>query len=80
MDFLILGAKKTFIYLWKLFTMTLILRHFDLKHDIQIETNILGYAIDRILNQMISDYLDQLFSNYVTHKNLNPIFSKSEIG
>ncbi len=29
---------------------------------------------------MTSDHLDQISSNHVTHKNLNPISSKSEIG
>ncbi len=29
---------------------------------------------------MTSDHLDQLFFDYMTHENLNPISSKSEIG
>ena len=33
-DFLISGAKETFIYLQKLFTKGLILQHFDLEHHI----------------------------------------------
>ncbi len=54
-DFLTLGAKKTFIYLRKAFTKTLILRYFDLEYHIQIETNALEYAIGRVLSQMTLD-------------------------
>ncbi len=79
-DFLTPGAKKAFIHLWKTFTKTPILRHFDPKRHIRIETDTSRYAIGRVLSQMISDHLDQLFSNHLTHKNLNPISSKSEIG
>ena len=49
-DFLTPKAKKTFIYLKKTFTKALILRHFDPKYYIQIETNALGYAISRVLS------------------------------
>ncbi len=80
MDFFISEAKKTFIYLWKAFSEALILRHFDPERHIRIETNTLRYAISGVLSQMISDHLDQLSSDYVTHKNLDPISSKSEIG
>ncbi len=79
-DFLTLGAKKAFIYLQKAFIGALFLRHFDLEHHIWIETDALGYTIGRVLSQMILNHLDQLFSNYVTHKNLNLIFSKFKIG
>ncbi len=79
-DFLTPGAKEAFIHLRKAFTKALILRHFDPEYYIRIETNVLGYAIGRVLSQIISDHLDQLFSNHVTQKNLNPIFSKSKIG
>ena len=78
-DFLISGAKKTFIYLQKAFIEILIIRHFDPKRYIWIETNILGDAIVEILSQMISDYLKQHSSDHVTHKNLDPISSKSKI-
>ena len=81
-DFLTFGAKKTFIYLCKAFTEALILRHFDLKRHIWIETDVLGYVIGRVLNQMTLDYLDyldQFFSNYITYKNLDLIFSQSKI-
>ncbi len=78
-DFLTLGAKEAFIHLRKAFTKALIFRHFDLNRHIWIETDASGYTIDGILSQMTSDHLDQLTSNHVTHENLNPIFSKSEI-
>ena len=71
-DFLISGAKKAFNRLRKAFTETLILRHFDPKCHIQIETNALGYAIGEIFSQMAPN---QHFSDHVTHKNPN-----SEIG
>lgn len=76
-DFLTSKAKKTFIHLQKTFTKALIIKHFDLECYIYIETNALEYAIGRILSQMI---LDQSFFDHVTHKNLDPNFSKSEIG
>ena len=75
MDFLTFEAKKTFIHLWKPFTKALILRHFDLKCHIWIETDVSSYAIGRVFSQMT---LDQHFSGHVTYK--NPNFSKSEIG
>ena len=74
-DFFIPEAKKTFIYLQKAFTEALILRYFDPECHIWIKADVLGYVIGEILSQMISDHLDQLFFNHVTHKNLNPIFS-----
>ncbi len=79
-DFLTPEAKKAFIHLRKTFTETPILRHFDSEYHIRIETNASEYAIGGVLSQMTSDHLDQLSSDHVTHKNLNPIFSKSEIG
>ena len=48
-DFLTSKAKKVFIYLQKSFTKALILKDFDLKCYIRIETNALGYAIDGVL-------------------------------
>ncbi len=79
-DFLTAEAIKAFIYLQKTFIETLILEHFDSKCYIRIETDALGYAISVVLSQMTSDHSDQLSSNHMTHKNLNPISSKSEIG
>lgn len=74
--FFTLKTKEAFIYLWKIFAKTLIEKYFDSKHYILIEINTLGYFIDKILSSIT---LDQLFSNYVTYKNLDPNFSKSEI-
>lgn len=56
------------------FTEALILGYFDLEHHIWIETNTSGYAIGRVLGQMISD---QHFSDHATHK--DSISSTSEI-
>ncbi len=79
-DFLTPGAKEAFIHLRKAFTKAPILRHFDPECHIQIETDALGYVIGRVLSQITSDHLDQLFSDHVTYENLNPISSKSKIG
>ncbi len=76
-EFLTSGAKEVFIHLQKAFTKALILRHFDLKCHIRIETDVSGYVISEVLSQMI---LDQRFSDHITHENLNPIFSKCEMG
>ena len=48
--FLISGTKKAFNNLEQRFTKALILQHFDLKSYIKIQTNLSGYAIDRILS------------------------------
>ena len=58
--FLTSKAKETFNRLKQAFTKALILQHFDPECHIRIETNALGYAIERVLsqltqNQMISD-------------------------
>ncbi len=55
MDFLIPKAKDTFIHLKKDFNKALILRHFDLKCYICIQTDALGYAIGRVLSRMTLD-------------------------
>ena len=44
-DFVTTKAKEAFIHLQKAFTKALILRHFDLRCHIWIETNVLRYAI-----------------------------------
>ncbi len=75
-DFLTPEAKKAFIHLQKAFTEILILRHFDLEHHIQIETDALRYTIGGVLSQIT---LDQPSFNHVTHKNYSD-FSESEIG
>ncbi len=74
-DFLTFRAKEAFIHLQKAFTEAPILRHFNPGHHIQIETDGLGYAIDRVLSQMISD---QHLSGHMTHE--DPNSPKSEIG
>ena len=82
-DFLTPRAKKAFIHLQKAFTKALILRHFNPKRHIRIETDTSGYAMSRALNQMISDHLNHLnqsYSNHATYENLDLIFSKSKIG
>ena len=56
-EFLTPGAKKAFIHSCKIFTKAPILSYFDLKRYIQIKTNVLVYAIDKVLNQMNSDQL-----------------------
>ena len=55
--FFTLRARKTFTKLKQMFVNTPILNHFDLEHYIEIETNTLGYTIDAILSQLISDDL-----------------------
>ena len=70
-------AKKAFSRLWKAFTKALILRHFDPEYHIWIETDILRYAINKVLSQMT---LDQYFSNHVTHQANGQTNLLSEIG
>ena len=54
-NFLIPNAKKAFNYLQLAFIKGLIFRHFDLKNHIRIETNVSGYAIDRVSSQLNLD-------------------------
>ena len=76
-DFLTSEAKKAFTQLRKAFIEAPILHHFDPESHIHIETDVLSYAISKILSQMV---LDQSSSDYVTH-NGHPNSSKSsEIG
>ena len=65
-DFLTPKTKKVFIHLWNAFIEALILRHFDPKRHIWIETDASGYAIGGVLSQLTSN---QLLSNHVTYKN-----------
>ena len=53
--FLTPDAREAFNQLRQAFTKALILRHFDPKCHIRIETNVSSYAIGRILSQLISD-------------------------
>ena len=48
--FLTSKAKEAFNRLRQAFTKIPILRHFDPKYHIRIETNALGYAIGGVLN------------------------------
>lgn len=47
------NASTTFTQLRQAFIKASIFRHFNLKYDIRIETNTLGYTINRMLNQLI---------------------------
>ena len=76
MDFLISGAKKTFIHLQNSFIMAPIVRYFDPERHIWIETDALEYTIGKVLSEIT---LDQPFSNHMIYENLDPI-SKSKIG
>ena len=52
-------ARLAFTQLRKTFINALILQHFDLECYIWIETNSSGYAIDRVLSQLILNNLGQ---------------------
>lgn len=51
-SFFIFEAELVFIQLKKAFTKALILYYFNLEHHIQIEINILDYAIGKIQSQL----------------------------
>ncbi len=72
-DFFTPEAKKAFIHLQKAFTEALILRHFNPKRHIWIQTDVSEYAIGGILSHMTSD---QFYSRYVTYKDPNSSKSK----
>ena len=55
--FLTPEAKEIFNYLKQSFIKALILRHFDLKSHIRIETDASGYAIGGVLSQLSSDWV-----------------------
>ncbi len=57
--FLIADARRAFTKLRQAFVEALILNYFDPERYIQIEIDILGYAISRILSQLTSDDLGQ---------------------
>ena len=54
-NFLTPNAKKVFNHLWRAFIKAPILRHFDLKSHIRIETDASSYAIGRVLSQLNLD-------------------------
>ena len=58
LDFFIPGTRPTFTKLRQVFIKALIFYYFDSECHIRIKINILGYAIDRILSQLILDDLD----------------------
>ena len=52
-DFFIASTWLIFTKLRQVFVKALILYYFDLKHYIRLETNTSGYAIGKVLNQLI---------------------------
>ena len=56
-DYPIPATKKAFNYLRHVFTQASIFQHFDPKRHIRIKTDVLGYAIDRFVSQLILDDL-----------------------
>ena len=61
LGFLISKAKLAFIKLRQAFVKAPILHYFDPKCYIQIETDVSGYAISRILNKLTLDDLDSWY-------------------
>ena len=55
LDFLTPGARLAFTKLRQAFVKAPILHHFDPKRHIRIETDVSGYAIDRVFNQLTLD-------------------------
>ena len=55
LDFLTSGARMAFTKLRQVFIKAPILHHFDPKRHIRVETDVSGYAIGRVLNQLTSD-------------------------
>ena len=49
-NFLISNTYKVFNFFTKVFVQVFILKYFDLRYDIQIETYTLSYAIKKVLN------------------------------
>lgn len=60
-DLLTLGARLAFTKLKKAFSITAIYNYFDLKHYIQIKTDISDYAISGILHELIANGLGQWY-------------------
>ena len=52
-DFFTLGVKLAFIKLRQAFVKAPILYHFDPNRHMRIETDVSGYAIDKVLSQLI---------------------------
>lgn len=68
LTFLISSAKKTLNKLKQTFINTLIFQHFNLKNHIQIETNKLGYLINKILSKLSTNEIISNKSNLVNSK------------
>ena len=49
------NTKQAFTQLWQAFIKAPILWHFDLERHIQIETEVSGYTIGGVFNQLIWD-------------------------
>ena len=62
LDFFIPGAKLAFTKLKQAFFKAPILHHFNLERYIRIETDVLGYIISGVLNQLTSNDLGQWHS------------------
>ena len=58
-DFFTPRAKLVFTKLRQVLIKTPILHHFDPKHHIQVETDVLGYTIGRVFSQLTLDNLGQ---------------------
>ena len=57
LEFFIVRARRVFTKLRQAFIKVLIIYYFDLKVYIWIETDVLSYVTDRILNQLSLDSL-----------------------
>ena len=56
-NYLVTNAKKAFNHLRHIFIQMFIFQHFDPEWHIRIETDASGYAISRVLSQLILDDL-----------------------
>ena len=59
LNFLTPGTKLAFTKLKQAFFKVPILHHFDPKYHIRIETNLLGYVINKVFSQLTSNDLGQ---------------------
>ena len=59
LDFLTPETRLAFTKLRQAFVKAPIFYHFDLEHHIRVKTDVLGYAIGGVLNQLTSDNLGQ---------------------
>ena len=61
MDYLAPETKLAFTELRQAFLKASILHHFEPEYHMRIETDVSGYAIGRVLNQLILDDLDRYY-------------------